>query len=703
MDNQHTLSPSNADGVVSPLTGNGETCTTLSASGYHSPETLCPSDMERTRCFVRAGRRRPGPRHVLVDFGRIVRRLFIRGVEAPSGDWRQSIDAAGGCVLSRIDHTCIIETTRSAILLNANVFVASTRLRNTDETPVTVTFSVEWRIGEPDATVTSSPCPQGVDFAWRLDDEVGDTRLLSVASGSRGTPTTCLQGAGAVITHTLDLPAAGEATVVTMLQFSDRGAFEFPIGWDDLDALLDGHRRAWTAFWERSMVVTGERTVDRFREMGLYTLRCQATPWSIPPALAEPYWGGGAFHDEMYPFLGLMSANHSELASRMPYFRLATLPRALIRGRGRGALYPWSSTEDGEERDPNGLWLTERFHLGQFAVCIHSLYLYERDRLALEDLWPVLKEIARYYENEVIEVRPDGALRTRRCVDFDESVGPVTNGPFTVCAAIYALQAAAHAGEVLGLSSRSAHWRALSDALRQAIPTNPDGTYAIPDGRALHYSILGPTFPFDLDRGAAARLTAEMIHEACRSDRGWKPGYSDVFAGSNWMWTAGHLGIVHAMLGDSERAWEAIRSGPSSAGPLLSPNEHLDRDGAVKVPWFTTGVGGWLHALHSLFVQVDAEGTLLLPAVPSATPNLRFSGLRGTCGVVFAAEYHSGELLLLTAEAPAAAGDRPSLPIRVLRAGLRGAAVAGDMTPDDPLYARVAPPPWGAGPHSLLR
>ena len=121
----------------------------------------------------------------------------------------------------------------------------------------------------------------------------------------------------------------------------------------------------------------------------------------------------------------------------------------------------------------------------------------------------------------------------------------------------------------------------------------------------------------------------------------------------------------------------------------------------MKVPWFTTGVGGWLHALHSLLVQVDAEGTLLLPAVPSATPNLCFSGLRGASGMLFAGQYLSSELVSLTATAPAAA--RPVLPVRILRTGLRGASVADDMTPDDPLYARVAPEHRDTGPVSLLR
>src|SRR5262249_50366474 len=196
---------------------------------------------------------------------------------------------------------------------------------------------------------------------------------------------------------------------------------------------------------------------------------------SAPPTLSKPYWDGGAFHDEMYPFLGLLSSNHAELAERIPYFRLATLPKAIERARARGALYPWSSTEFGDERDPNGLWLTERFHLGQIAVCIWMLWLYERDLNQLEDLYPVLREIARYFELNMLERDWEGRLRTRAWVVFDESVGAVTNGPFPICGAIASLEYAANAAELLELDARRIpHWRSLAAELRENLPVDEE-------------------------------------------------------------------------------------------------------------------------------------------------------------------------------------------------------------------------------------
>ena len=89
----------------------------------------------------------------------------------------------------------------------------------------------------------------------------------------------------------------------------------------------------------------------------------------------------------------------------------------------------------------------------------------------------------------------------------------------------------------------------------------------------------------------------------------------------------------------------------ASAGPLLSPNEHRNRAGVIQVPWFTTGVGAWLYALNALFVQVDEEGTRLLPAVPDSLAAVRFRDLRAELGVLVSGELHAGRLVRLTARA----------------------------------------------------
>lgn len=667
---EFALSPANYDDVVSALTGNGELCTTLSPTGYHvAPEHR--SDIAHwTQFFVMAGRRRSGPQHPLIDFGTISRSLMADGKSVEPVDWRQTIDWPTGAVVTEWNYPDLVERTRSFVALADNAFLADTALTNTGDVPRNVVFRITYRFGDSDAEIRISDKISVMSLAYRVEDHLGDVQFSADRLTDVGELSTHGIERGAETELRARLEPGESAAVSVLLHFSDRMHFEFPLTVEDADAVAERHESAWRDFWARSEVVTGDDDVDAFRLSSLYTLRCQATPWSIPPTLSHPYWGAGTFHDEMYPFFGLLSSNYPELAERIPYFRLATLPQAQARARGRGALYPWSSTEQGEERDPNGLWLTERFHLGQFAVCIHALWLYERDRVQLDDLYPVLRDLARYFEMNMLEKdvgcrasgvgqttgsNPQSAIRTRECVDFDESVGTVTNGPFTISAAIASMEYAAEAAGTLWRDSeRATRWRELAAGLRENLPQEGE-RYAIPDDKPLHYSILGPVFPFRVDVGSErARASARHIHETFRSTRGWKPGFSEVFRGSNWMWMAGHLGIVHAMQGNADLAWEAVKGGTASAGPLLSPNEHVDSDGEIQAPWFTTGCGGWLYALNTLFVQVDEAGTILLSAVPSALPYARFRDLRAHGGVLVSGEFADGELVRLTARSPVA-------------------------------------------------
>jgi hypothetical protein len=659
---RYPLTPDNYDEVVSALTGNGVLCTTLSPTGYHIPSDLVTDPAHQTQHFVMAGRRRPGPQHPLVNFGSVFRSLSVNGEVSVPKTWLQEMNPTEGVVISRWEHALLLETTRSFIALTDNAFVADTVLTNTTEETLEVSLAVRYAFGEPDANIVFRETDRGYVASFRVDDHLGD--IVFDAECSAGDLRVYEDDGqlAALLTATL---AAGESVALSLiLHFSDRMGYEYPLSADDLDAVADRHEQAWGEFWSRSEVTTGDDRVDDFRRMSLYTLRCQASPWSIPPTLSSVYWGAGTFHDEMYPFLGLLSSNYPDLAERIPYFRLTTLPQAQARARSRGALYPWSSTEFGEERDPNGHWLTERFHLGQFAVCVWALWLAERDRIQLADLYPILRETARYFEMNMLERDADGQLGTRACTDFDESVGAVKNGPFTLCAAIVCLRYAAEAAEEFGLDAdRRDRWRQLSSELRQALFINDGERYEIPGGKPLHYSVVGPTFPFRVDvESARARASAEHIHRVCRSTKGWKPGFSEVFEGSNWVWQAGHLGVVHALQGDAELAWEAIRGGPASAGPFLSPNEHLDREGSVQVPWFTTGCGGWLYALNCLFVQADEEGTILLPAVPAALTDCSFADLRAEQGVLVSGEFRGGRVSILTARASQDMGWRYRVP-----------------------------------------
>ncbi len=683
-----SLDPTTDDTVVSALVGNGAICTTLSPSGFHEATRSVDVVAHRTQSFVWAGRRMHGPRHRLTNFGSLSRVIKVNGQEQKCESWTQTIVPETGCVRSTLTHSGVSEVTVSRVCLHRNVFLAETEITNgsaeTLELEWTVCLDISW--ARPAEWQEEREC---LVLDYELEDHLGQLRFMSDGDGIQGAP---VRSSSAVcLTHEGLLAPGSNYRIRIAVQFSDRETYDFPVSVGDVDDLRTESDHAWGDFWSRSTLSTGCEIVDQFRTMSLYTMRCQATDWSIPPTLSETYWGGGAFHDEMYPFLGLLSGDYVDLAVRIPRFRLMTLGRALVRGKGIGALYPWSSTETGEERDPHGNWLTERFHLGQFSVCIKALWEYTADLATLRELYPVVREIGRYFENAVLERDASGTLGCRPCVDFDESVGPVRNGPFTVSAAIFSLRWAADAAEILGLKTEQLdEWRRLADELAgvQKAETIRNQGYTIPDGRANHMSVLGVTFPFGVDVASEHALAAAArVHEACRTPRGWRPGDSEVFRGSAWMWTAGHLAAVHCIQNRPDLAWDAIVRGPESAGPFVSPNEHVDRNGVVQVPWFTTGCGGWLYALHSLVVRVSDDATHLLSGVPETLPNLTFEKLKGGRGATLSGRVLDGKLVSLSVESDITEPWTFRIPMRFVapegRAWLEATAHLASGTPID--------------------
>lgn len=612
---------------VAALLGNGDLATNVGRSGYHdeqgAPRVVAAQE------FVMAGRRLKGPHFPLISFGALRRKLHVDGEIPIASEWHQTIDTDLAEVRTRQLYGRILETTRCCILANRNTYFAETRIANHGSADVEIELEIAFEILQQEGLVLNTQVQnKSLLVHWESDDNLG----LVTVSMDWG-----VWSINAVAGAVRNLAPGEECVFKTAVSFSDRLSYQDEPPLNQIEANLAKHEETWRNFWGESEIVTNDEAVDSFRIMALYTLRCQATRWSIPPTLSKPYWDGGSFHDEYYPFVALVSGGWPSLARRIPYFRLSTLPKAQLRAGGEGALYPWSSTEIGEERDPHGHWYTERFHLGQIGACVWTYWSYERQTDVLEDLFPVLRECARYFDRQMLTRDERGSLRTRECTDFDESAGQVCGGPFTMAAAVYLFDHAAEAARRLGKDrDRTMAFDNLSKELRSNFQVDlGQRRYSIPSGKSGHSSILGYIVPFLLDDGSDfARNSLTFIHESARTPLGWKPGFHPAFEGTTWMWTAGHLGMCHTVLGDAEKAWEAVKRGPLSAGQFMSPNEHLNSAGEPVVPWFTTGCGAWLAALHWMFARVDDTGDHVLPAVPLKDFQVR--GLRLSRGVSLA-------------------------------------------------------------------
>jgi hypothetical protein len=124
-----------------------------------------------------------------------------------------------------------------------------------------------------------------------------------------------------------------------------------------------------------------------------------------------------------------------------------------------------------------------------------------------------------------------------------------------------------------------------------------------------------------------------------------------------------------------------LRYALAITGPFLAPNEHFREEGGPYLPWFTSGAGAFVHAVHAVFVQVvDEGGAIVLPALPTAVRDARFERLLASHGVGVSGEVKNGALVNLTAQA-----DRPmAWSFRIPQRVASTAQFASDATVSEP-------------------
>ncbi|MCA9978334.1 MAG: hypothetical protein KC413_21385, partial [Anaerolineales bacterium] len=460
---------------------------------------------------------------------------------------------------------------------------------------------------------------------------------------------------GGAVTHQMTLQADQEQAVWTWMMLSDRRKYTHFPDFAQLQTHIAEHRRGWADFWSTSTVTFEDQRLNDLRQSALYAVRCNASPWSIPPTYMPSFWEGRTFHDELYPFLALLSGGYVDLAKRIPDFRLNTLPEALYYGGGEAANFPWEAIETGEEGGPYGPWMDERLHIGQFSETAWRYCMYLRDHEELRRYYPLLRGCAEMFVQDVLLRDEEGTLKTRRVTDFDEAIYPVSNGIFTISAAIRTLENAATAARQLGVDTkRSQQWYEMAQELRQTMPGEDYYTVADDaDDDHWHIAQVGPIFPFAVDIDSPkAQETVSRLYNALKTDHNTRAGSAPAYDGSHWMWSAAMIATAYFLQGRGDEGYDLLVRVLNSTGPFLSPNEH-DRDTypLPVIPWFTTSSGAIVFAMHSLFVQVHDNGSTLLNGVGSLIKNVRFERLLATHGVRVSGELSGGELVRLVLHA----------------------------------------------------
>ncbi len=680
----------NDPAYIFPLIGNGEVVTMLGQTGYHAAGDANDFSLANQKLFW-AGRRLNTPTRALVRFGQLIRTLTIDGAATDDQNWEQTMDYDRAALVTTLTHGAIREHTRSRVCLTGNVVIFHTRLENQDDKAAEVGFMLDYQMDTTINPILQFPYMSHFDFRAGYDPKSAndDIRLRVHPEESGKTLSVNYQiddqtgrvtvgwnpvgqmvelENGAQLRHQITLEAGGVVDFWFWVVLSDRLKYTHFPPFERIATLINEHERAWEQFWQASSVEFGDEALEALRKSSLYAIRCNASPWSIPPDYLASTWEGRTFHDELYPFLALMSAGHPDLAARVPHFRLRTLPVAMQRSGFHGAHFPWETLEDGSEGGPYGQWLDERFHIGQFSETAWKYYLYTRSLDDLERLYPLLRECAELFVYDVLVRDENGVLKTRLITDFDEHVYPLSNGIFTICSTVRSLENAARAAELLDVEAkRREEWRSIATELRTALPADDAENYykVSDDGSHWHIAQVGMIYPFSIDvQSERARETLTRLANALKTDRNATAGTPPGYVGTHWMWATSMLATGFFFQGRAEEGYEFIRRTPATAGPFHSPNEQfreIDPKG-FAAPWFTTSSGAVVYAIHTMFVQVDDVGTIILPALPLT--NARFNGLLAAHSVRVSGEVAHGKLVSLSVDAPVTLDWRFRIPAR---------------------------------------
>lgn len=635
------------------LSGNGELVTGFGSTGYHTD-----GPVPHMQVFCLAGRRINIPNAPLVRFGQLKRTLIVGDQPSQADRYEQELVPSSGILLSRNEHELIEENTTSFVCLESNSAAFRTTLTNTSDRPISGKFVVDYRFGDwegslpPNAILHVNPLPQlnGVQMSFEVDKKhLGALDLfcsepVDIETGNQSFS----------LAKSYELAPGESCSVDFLFGIGDRLRFRYTPHGFSFDELLRQQERAWGEFHGASVVELGSPELEALRLMCMYDMRCNSTPWSIPPVVSPAAWEGRTFHDELYPFLGLLSGGHVDLAKKIPFYRLHTLPQAMARSAFRGAKYAWESLEDGGDGSPYGPWIEEHFHMGQFAEAAWQLCLYSDNPDLKNEFYPMLREIADYYLLNLVEWNDEIAW-IRACTDYDETIYPVENGIYTACAAIRSMELALRVGEELGESERKlAPWREISAKLRRNLPGANEERYKTAAGATHHHiAEIGPIFPFRTDQGTTrAAYTLDSFCQAARTDAGLQPGDLPGYVGNRWLWSTSHASTAYSILNNPDRAYDLLENAPAAVGPGMIPAEQVFLSGGMSIPFFTTGAGGYLFALHNLFVQVTDDGVTRLSALPSELSNVSYENLPGAQGVRYSAKADGGRVTALVIDAP---------------------------------------------------
>lgn len=632
-------------GYAPPVLGNGNLCVQVDYQGCQFQRTYAGM----TPTIFWAGRRYGPPNDQLVPFGHFEQEVTCQGktFRLPTR-WTETLNVREATVRCECDYGDLV-TVGTTVFVPLGHDVVAIRKRFLPKNPQVRSARIEFTYAfcppgnenrpprRTQITAMANPGDAAAELAYQVDGLRMFDGLVAVVADKPVAAQVDHQRVSLVADIALDATTGGEITFYLVLadsldgkDFAKRAtAMQSQVKTEGFEGLLAAHRRQWADYWGESYIHVPEVRMEQAYLTSQYHLRTIATRWSFPVGLFNTHWAGRFFGwDEMFVHLAAASSNHLAISKRVPEFRRAGLEKAVYRTAhyGKpgtyGARYPWETLEDGSEGSPPGYWMEHVFHMSNIAVSAWFQYLYSGDREYLKATgYPVIKECANFYFQQMLYESPQGGLIFGKCTDL-ERLGPAKLNPFmTSCGAIFTLEAASRAAGVLGIDAQEAGpWKQAAAKLRESLPHN--GQRYVPYAGCPDESIavLGGVFPYPVF-DASQRLQKNAVYWFLAN--GGRFGNMYPVGGSICPWYGGWMATALAALGDKNEPAKLLSQVAQSTGRFSEIFEINEAKVSMR-PWFSTAEGNYVYALNQMLVQSRDDEILIAPATPDAWKEFSF-------------------------------------------------------------------------------
>jgi hypothetical protein len=400
------------------------------------------------------------------------------------------------------------------------------------------------------------------------------------------------------------------------------------------DALRQEHVAFWKQYFSASNISIPDEQFQHFYDASMYLFKAMQSRVSggLPVNNLRRTWSSHVFWDSYFIHRAILEANHIDEALEGCRFFQRTLDHAKRHAREEfgcdGLKWDWEITHDG--RKAYGTLLHMKFQVhnnGSYANEIAGYFDYTQDKAYLEEFYPILRGLAVFFMNCIVEKSEEKGYEIGFLVGVHESPVKVRNDGINLAGTIAILRHCARAAKVLGKEDEfTAQCTEVADALMKTMDGLYNGSFfrASESEDKINMSSITPIYPMGVIPSKDPRAISTAETYMGKYD-GQLVGFSHT-NNSGSPWTAGVLGAVLAWQQKGDHVWRVLDAARPTLCNFGGATEVME-NGEWNMMYFGTAQGAMCIALHQMLLQTHGDGIDIFPALPASWPRASFENL----------------------------------------------------------------------------